>query len=97
MYHQMMARSMVMSADMAHGVHPNYPDKHEDNMKPSLNGGPVVKVNNNQKYATTMVTTHVVREAGKLGDVPIQYVMARNDIPCGSTIGMYFLSYLFYN
>ena len=84
-----MARSMVLSADMAHAVHPNYADKHSDNMKPSLNDGPVVKVNNNQKYATTMTSNHVVREAAKLAGVPIQYVMARNDIPCGSTIGWF--------
>ena len=85
-----MARSMVLSADMAHGVHPNYHDKHSDNMKPSLNDGPVVKVNNNQKYATTMTSNYVVGECAKLADVPIQYVMARNDIPCGSTIGWFF-------
>lgn len=86
-FEELLPRSMVLSADMSHGVHPNYPDKHEKNMKPSLNGGVVIKTNNNQKYATTMLTATVIREMARLVQVPVQDVMVRNDSPCGSTIG----------
>jgi len=80
-------KSMVLSADMAHGVHPNYAKKHESNMKPTLWDGPVIKTNSNNKYATTAVTATIVRQCALLADVQVQDVQVRNDSPCGTTIG----------
>lgn len=80
-------RSFVLSVDMAHAIHPNYSSKHESTHAPKLNGGFVIKRNANQRYATNGITGFVVRELGRIADVPVDEFVVRNDCPCGSTIG----------
>jgi aspartyl aminopeptidase len=82
-----LARSACVSADMAHAVHPNYPDRHEPRHKPRLNEGPVVKVNSQQRYATSASTAAMFAALCKSADVPVQHYAHRTDLPCGSTIG----------
>lgn len=79
--------SLLISADNAHGVHPNFPARHDDNHGPLLNRGPVLKVNTNQRYATSSVTAARLRQWARDADVPLQTFVARNDMGCGSTIG----------
>ena len=86
-YDTCIAKSFIISSDMAHAVHPNYSEKHEKNHKPMLHLGPVIKFNSNQRYATTSETSLVIKEIGKRNNIPIQEVCVRNDSSCGSTIG----------
>lgn len=80
-------KSLLFSCDMAHGVHPNYPEKYESNHQPKLHGGPVIKVNAGQRYATNVVTSLIVKDLAKVHNVPIQQFVIRNDSSSGSTIG----------
>ncbi len=80
-------RSMMISADNAHGIHPNFADRHDDNHGPLLNGGPVIKLNANQRYATNSETSGLFRLLAEQESVPVQSFVARTDMGCGSTIG----------
>ena len=80
-------RSLLISADNAHGLHPNYPDKHDGNHGPKLNAGPVIKVNSNQRYATSSETAGFFRHLCLENEVPMQSFVTRSDMGCGSTIG----------
>ena len=82
-----LAASLLLSADNAHGIHPNFPAKHDDNHGPLLNRGPVLKVNHGQRYATNSLTAARVRDWACAAGVPLQSFVARNDMGCGSTIG----------
>ena len=79
--------SLMISADNAHGVHPNYSDRHDENHGPLLNRGPVVKINANQRYATTSETSGFFHWLCEQNQVPVQVFVARTDMGCGSTIG----------
>lgn len=80
-------KSFVVSSDVAHGIHPNYASKHEAKHAPMLNSGVVIKLNSNQRYATSATTGFVIRELSRRGDLGCQEFVVRNDCPCGSTIG----------
>jgi len=80
-------RSMMISVDNAHAVHPNYPDKHDAGHRPHLNGGPVIKINANQRYATNSETAAVFRTLCREADIPVQTIAVRSDMSCGTTIG----------
>ncbi|MBC8287152.1 MAG: M18 family aminopeptidase [Nitrospinae bacterium] len=82
-----LANSFFISADMAHAVHPNYSDKHDDQHMPILNGGPVIKSNANQRYATDAVSSVWFESLCKKAGVPVQKFVVRSDLGCGSTIG----------
>jgi len=79
--------SMVASADMAHATHPNYPERHEPGHLIAINGGPVLKVHPNLRYATDGRTAAAFALACQRAGVPLQRYEHRADLPCGSTIG----------
>lgn len=80
-------KSLLVSADMAHCLHPNYMDKHDANHQPKMHKGLVIKHNANQRYATNAVTAFLFRQIGKKHNIPVQDFVVRNDMACGSTIG----------
>ncbi|QGU07402.1 putative M18 family aminopeptidase 2 [Corynebacterium occultum] len=84
---QMYARSSCVSADAAHSVHPNHVGKHDPNHHPLLGGGPVLKVNGNQRYASDAATSGMWQLACQAAGVPSQTFVGNNSVPCGSTIG----------
>ncbi len=84
---RMIANSLMISADNAHGIHPNYADKHDENHGPILNNGPVIKINANQRYASNSETSALFKHLCELADVPVQSFVVRSDMACGSTIG----------
>jgi aspartyl aminopeptidase len=85
--HQALATSLCISADNAHAVHPNYPERHEPGHRPIVNQGPAIKVNSNQRYATSGETAVAFQRACERAGVPWQVFVSRNNMPCGSTIG----------
>ena len=84
---RVLENSLMISADNAHGVHPNFMDRHDENHGPLLNRGPVVKINANQRYATTSETSGFFHWLCEQQHVPVQVFVARTDMGCGSTIG----------
>ncbi|HYI62642.1 MAG TPA: M18 family aminopeptidase [Acidimicrobiales bacterium] len=79
--------SALASADMAHATHPNHAERHEPGHWVAVDGGPVVKVNANQRYATEPATQAAFEAACDRAGVPFQYFVGHNEVPCGSTIG----------
>ena len=86
-FYRAMAKSFLISADMAHGIHPNYTDVHEPKHQPLLGGGPVVKINVNQSYATDGESWARFERWAAEADVATQRFVVRSDLGCGSTIG----------
>jgi len=86
-YHRAVASSFLISADMAHAVHPNYADLHEPEHQPVLGGGPVIKINVNQSYATDGESWAAFERWARQADVTTQRFVVRSDLGCGSTIG----------
>jgi|TARA_B110000285_G_scaffold93618_1_gene107006 aspartyl aminopeptidase len=84
---RILARSLLISTDNAHGVHPNFSNKHDPLHSPQLNQGPVIKVNANQRYATNTDTHGYFRALCDAQDIPHQVFVTRSDMGCGSTIG----------
>ena len=82
-----LASSFMVSADNAHGVHPNYTDKADPTNRPYLNGGIVIKFNANQKYTTDAVSAAVFRSVCEKAGVPVQTFTNRSDMAGGSTLG----------
>ena len=82
-----LASSFMVSADNAHGVHPNYTDKADPTNRPYLNGGIVIKFNANQKYTTDAVSAAVFRSICEKACVPVQTFTNRSEMAGGSTLG----------
>lgn len=83
----MLRRSLLISADMAHGVHPNYSSIHQSNHVPHVNGGVVLKINCNGRYTTDAISGAIAKDVAKKYDVPLTEFIVRQDSGCGSTIG----------
>lgn len=86
-YELAIANTFMISADNAHGFHPNYPDKMDPTNHPVLGGGPVVKINANCKYMTDGDSAAVFRRICELAEVPCQYFVNHSDVAGGSTLG----------
>ena len=86
-YRQALSQSVLISADNAHAVHPNYSEVHEPRHQPKVNKGPVIKINHNQRYATNSETQGLFAQLCDEASVPYQPFVVRSDMGCGSTIG----------
>lgn len=82
-----LAASWCLSADAGHAVHPNYPERHDPANQPVVNGGPLLKINANQRYATDGLGAAEWVRACEQAGVPFQEFVSSNSVPCGSTIG----------
>ncbi|MBO3673680.1 M18 family aminopeptidase [Streptomyces sp. NEAU-YJ-81] len=81
------AGTVCLSSDTGHAVHPNYAERHEPGHHPRPNGGPILKVNVNQRYATDGAGRAVFAAACERAGVPWQSFVSHNSMPCGTTIG----------
>ena len=86
-YHRALSGSSCVSADNAHAVHPNYRERHDPDHQPIVNHGPAIKLNSNQRYATSARSAAKMRKVFDEAGVPSQVFVSRNNMPCGSTIG----------
>lgn len=84
---RMISQSMMLSVDNAHGIHPNFADKHDARHGPLLNRGPVIKINANQRYASNSESVARFRACCERAGVTTQSFVMRSDLACGSTIG----------
>lgn len=86
-YHMALASGFMISADNAHAVHPNQPDKTDPTNHPHMNGGIVLKHSANQKYTTDAVSEAVLKMICDQGEIPYQHLFNRSDMLGGSTLG----------
>lgn len=86
-YYRGISESILVSVDNAHGVHPNYPHRFDENHGPILNRGLVLKINANKRYATNAETSSFFSRVCQSAGVPVQEFVNRSDLNCGSTIG----------
>lgn len=82
-----LARTVCLSSDTGHAVHPNYAERHDPGHEPVPNGGPILKVNVNQRYATDGLGRGLFVTACEKAGVPWQAFVSNNSMPCGTTIG----------
>jgi aspartyl aminopeptidase len=81
------AGTVCLSSDTGHAVHPNYAERHDPTHHPRAGGGPILKVNVNNRYATDGSGRAVFAAACEKADVPFQSFVSNNSMPCGTTIG----------
>ncbi|MFI9767516.1 M18 family aminopeptidase [Streptomyces sp. NPDC052415] len=81
------AGTVCLSSDTGHAVHPNYAERHDPTHHPRINGGPILKVNVNNRYATDGSGRAVFAAACERAGVPFQSFVSNNSMPCGTTIG----------
>lgn len=86
-YFQAVERAFMISADNAHAWHPNYPEKYDPTNHPMLGGGPVIKFNAAQKYASDAVSAAVFAGLCEKASVPCQRFVNHSDVAGGSTLG----------
>ena len=86
-FRRMLANSFMISADNAHAVHPNFPEKADISNRPRINGGIVIKYHGGQKYTTDAVTGAHIKRLCKAADIPYQIYYNNSDIAGGSTLG----------
>ncbi len=86
-YKRALAQSFMISADMSHAYHPNFPQFYDDNHKIMVNKGPAIKINANQRYTSTAITESFFISLCEAAGVPYQKYVHRTNLPCGSTIG----------
>ncbi len=79
--------SRAISVDNAHGLHPNYLERHDPRHAPIVNKGPALKLNGNQRYATSSTGAAYITTLADTHNIALQTFVSRNDMPCGSTIG----------
>ena len=85
--HRQLASSLCVSSDVGHSVHPNYPERHDPANRPLAGGGPILKINANQRYTTDANGAAAWARACARAGVPSQEFVSKNTVPCGSTIG----------
>lgn len=86
-YFRILSRSLCLSVDLAHALHPNYPEKHEPRHQIFLNQGVVLKTHAQHSYASTSSSSAKLIQAALKSKIPLQKFVTRGDISAGSTVG----------